>query len=121
METSPVKEKSYRFAVEVVGCCRAIRDPSVRPIVAQFLRAGTSIGANVEEANAAQTKKDFLAKISIASKEAREARYWLRLFRDSDIVSGEVLGRLMALADELIRLLTAIAKTTREHLQNEAR
>ncbi|MFQ5613627.1 MAG: four helix bundle protein, partial [Anaerolineae bacterium] len=81
----------------------------------QLLRSGTSIGANVEEAGAAQSRKDFLPKMSIASKEARETRYWLQLLQESGLVDVDV-GRELELVDELIRILTSIVKTTGENL-----
>jgi four helix bundle protein len=79
------------------------------------LRSGTSIGANVEEASAGQSRKDFLAKMSIASKEARETQYWLRLLQASQIVNVDVKEQLNHV-DELIRILTSIVKTTGEKL-----
>ncbi len=79
----------------------------------QLLRSGTSIGANVEEASAGQSRKDFLAKMSITLKEAKETRYWLRLLRESHLVEIDVNHEL-ALADELIRILSSIVKTTSE-------
>jgi four helix bundle protein len=77
----------------------------------QLLRSGTSIGANVEEAIAAQSKKDFIAKMSISSKEARETKYWLRLLNESkyiDINYSEYLKDI----EEIINILTAIVKTS---------
>ncbi len=78
----------------------------------QLLRSGTSLGANVEEASAAQSRNDFLAKMSIASKEARETKYWLRLLQESKIVDIDATSQLTDI-DELIRILTSIVKTTR--------
>ena len=75
--------------------------------------SGTSIGANVEEAGAGQRRKDFLAKMSIASKEARETGYWLRLLQESRLTSHPVTAELNHV-DELIRILTSIVKTTSE-------
>lgn len=81
----------------------------------QLLRCGTSIGANVEEANAAQTKKDFVTKMAIASKEARETRYWLRLLSKSKLVQLDFNNQLQKI-DELIRIITAIVKTAQSNL-----
>lgn len=78
----------------------------------QVVRAGTSIGANVEEALAGQSRKDFISKMSIASKEARECNYWLRLLRDGDFISGERIEALIKESEEIIRILTSIVKTT---------
>jgi four helix bundle protein len=82
------------------------------------LRSGTAIGSNVEEALAGISRADFVAKMSIASKEARETHYWLRLLRDSKIVSN---SRISALEDEnleLIKVLTAIVKTSQTTTAN---
>ena len=76
----------------------------------QLLRSGTSIGANVEEALAGQSRADFIAKLSIARKEARETKYWLRLLAASRLVDVDVTHEL-AQVDELLNLLTSIIKT----------
>ena len=81
----------------------------------QLLRCATSIGANVEEANAAQTKRDFVAKMSIASKEAREARYWLKLLDRSQIVKNDY-SPYMDSVEQIIKILTKIVKTSQESL-----
>ena len=86
MAKSIIKTKSYDFALEIVKLCVKLKNEKHFEIASQLLRSGTSIGANVEEALAGQSKKDFFAKMSIASKEAREANYWLRLLRDSKIL-----------------------------------
>jgi four helix bundle protein len=80
-------------------------------ISSQLLRCGTSIGANVEEALAGSSKKDFFAKMSIASKEARETNYWLRLIKDVEIFDKQKTQKLIEASDELIKILTSIVKT----------
>ena len=80
-----------------------------------FLRSGTSIGANVEEANAAVSRKDFIAKMAIASKEARETHYWLRLLKDSELLENNLANTALADCDELVRMLTAIVKTAQQN------
>jgi four helix bundle protein len=112
MADGPVLVKSYAFAVAVVGFVRRLREAREYEIASQLLRAGTSIGANVEEAQAASSRRDFVAKLSIAAKEARESRYWLRLLRDSGICTRAEVAPLIAGNEELIRLLTAIVKTS---------
>ena len=82
----------------------------------QVLRSGTSIGANIEEASASHSKKEFVHKMAIASKEARETHYWLRLLRDSDILSGKQASELINESKELIKMLTSIVKTGRSNL-----
>jgi four helix bundle protein len=81
----------------------------------QVLRSGTSIGANVEEAIGGQSRADFLSKIAIAYKEARETEYWLRLLKDTDYLSPKEYASIHADADELCRLLGSIQKTTRQN------
>lgn len=81
----------------------------------QLLRSGTSIGANVEEAQAGQSKADFISKMSIASKEARESNYWLRLLRDSGTVDSMEIDSLLLESESIINILTAIIKTSRQN------
>jgi four helix bundle protein len=90
--------------------CSQRRDVAARVIVGQLVRAGTSVGANVEEAQASQSRADFANKCSIACKEARETRYWMRLLAASDIVSASSLTDLLAECDELVAILTTIVK-----------
>ena len=110
-ERNAVREKSYAFALRVIGLARLLRNEREFELAGQLLRSGTSIGANVEEAQAAHSRPDFVAKMSIAAKEARETHYWLRLLRDSKTGPLHGLAGLLREADELIRLLTAIVKT----------
>lgn len=84
-------------------------------IAKQVLRSGTSIGAMVEEANQAESKADFIHKLSVANKEANETHYWLRLLRDSEVDIGETTP-LLNDCEELLRLLTSIIKTTKFNL-----
>ena len=87
MVESKIKEKSYSFSLKIIRFYQHLTQQKKEFVLSkQLLRSGTSIGANVEEALAAQSRKDFLHKMSIASKEARESNYWLRLLRDSNIV-----------------------------------
>lgn len=108
-----IQEKSFAFALEIIRLYKRLQERREYVISNQLLRSGTSIGANVEEASAGQSRKDFLAKMTIASKEARETRYWLRLLQRSDLVDVDVSNEL-ALIDEIVRILTAIVKTTAE-------
>ncbi len=108
---SIVKEKSYDFAVEIIRFCTDLKNHKHYEITGQLLRSGTSIGANIEESLAACSQKDFFAKMSIASKEARETHYWLRLIRDSKISKNNELSQLILLSEELIKILTSIVKT----------
>jgi four helix bundle protein len=109
--------RTLEFAVRVVKFCR--RNNRVagteRTMWNQLLKAGTSIGANVEEAQGAESRADFIHKNSIAVKEAREARYWLRLFRLADVVKCDESAALLDEADQLYRILSTIVARTREN------
>ena len=111
MRSNAVQVKSFDFALRVIELSNKLREQRQFVISDQLLRAGTSIGAQVEEAQAGQSRRDFVAKMAIASKEARETRYWLRLIDKSRIVDVEVSRELQDV-EELIRILTAIVKTS---------
>lgn len=107
-----IKIKSYEFALDIIQACQILRDKEHEYVLSkQLLRAGTSIGANIEEALAASSKKDFIHRMSIASREARETVYWLRLLGDSRLLKDDN-SILIDKATELVRLLTAIVKTS---------
>jgi four helix bundle protein len=111
MKTSIIGDKSYAFALRIITLAKWLREQKEFEMASQVLRSGTAIGANVEEALAGTSRADFVAKMSIASKEARETRYWLRLLRDSKTISETKISSLESESLELIRLLTAIVKT----------
>jgi four helix bundle protein len=106
--------RSFEFAVRIVRLCRFLekQDRVSRTLANQLLRAGTSIGANVEEAQAGQSKADFTAKMAIARKEARETLYWLKLLNAAEVMEAEKLEGITKEADELVRILTSIVKTS---------
>tara|TARA_R100000005_G_C4982447_1_gene191832 strand:+ start:293 stop:667 length:375 start_codon:yes stop_codon:yes gene_type:complete len=109
-----VSDKSFEFALSIVQLYKKLVDQREYVISKQLLRSATSIGANVEEASAAPTKKDFAYKMSISSKEARETRYWLKLLDRSQIVELDYSNYIKDIT-ELIRILTAIVKTAQKH------
>ena len=117
--SNPVQDKSYKFALQVVLFTKGMMDRKEFVLSRQLLRSGTSVGANIEEAIHAQSKKDFVNKLSIALKEANETRYWLLLIHDSHIYAdpdGKELFLLTSIK-ELIALLTAIIKTSRKTMK----
>jgi len=114
MGESIVKQKSYDFALQIIKLCAQLRNQKHFEISSQLLRSETSIGANVEEALAGRSRKDFFAKMSIASKEARETNYWLRLIRDAAILDRQQCRKLLEASEELIKILTSIVKTGNE-------
>jgi len=98
--------------------CAQLREKKHFDISGQLLRSGTSIGANVEEALAGQSRKDFFAKMAIVSKEARETNYWLRLIKDAGIFDKQKGQKLIEASEELIRILTSIVKTGYDNRQD---
>ena len=114
MKENVIKDKSFAFALAVISICRRLQENREYVLSRQLLKAGTSVGANVEEAQAAQSRADFLSKMSIAAKEARESLYWLRLLRDCGEFPSIPVLPLIESSDELLRVLTSIVKTTGE-------
>jgi len=114
-EANLILEMSYRFALEVMSAAKAMRNRKEYDLASQFWRAGTSIGANVEEAQAAQSRADFKSKMAIAAKEARESGYWLRLARDGGILAKEHSESLLQQVESIQKILTSIVKTTSEN------
>ena len=108
-------ERTFEFSVRIVRLCQELdKKPGVaRTLGRQLLRSGTSIGANVEEAQGGQSRADFVSKYSISCKEARETHYWLRLLIATEIVPESKLKPLIQEADELIAILTTIIKNTK--------
>jgi len=114
MKDNVIKEKSFNFALDIIKLYKELTTKKEFIISKQLLRSGTSIGANIEEASAAQTKKDFITKMSIASKEARETSYWLKLLQQSRIVDLDFSKYLISI-EELIKILTSIVKTSQSY------
>ena len=110
-------DRTFCFAVRIVRLCQILDETrGVNRILAnQLLRSGTSIGANVQEAQAGQSRADFVSKYSISRKEARETHYWLRLLVETEIVAQDKLANLIDECNQLIAILTTIIKNTREN------
>jgi four helix bundle protein len=108
-------ERTFEFARQVVSLCRTLdQTPGVsRTLANQLLRSGTSIGANVEEGQGSQSRADFVAKYSIACKEARETHYWLRLLAACEIVQKSQLDDLIEEVNQIVAILTSIIKKCR--------
>ena len=118
MKDNVIQKKSYEFSLHIIVLYRKLCNANEFVLSKQVLRSGTSIGANIEEALAGQSKADFVSKMSIASKEARETNYWLRLLRDSGIVDKAEIGPLLAESESIINILTSIIKTSHLNAQN---
>lgn len=106
-------DKSYQFALRIVSVCKELTSRKEYILSKQLLKCGTSIGANVAEANGAISNADFSAKISIAYKESLETKYWLRLLNDSEYLQEEKFESLFESVDELSRIMYSILKSTR--------
>ena len=111
-----IQNKSYAFAIRMVKLFQHLSKKKNEFVLSnQLLRSGTSIGANVEESIGGQSRADFIAKMSIAYKEARETLYWLRLLHDTHYLSPTEFQSLFTDADELCRILSSILTTTKKN------
>jgi four helix bundle protein len=110
-----IRERAFEFACRVIEMHRFVykREPSLRDISRQASAAAGSVGANLEEADAAQSRPDFISKCNIALKEARETRYWLRIL--ARFIVPKRIASLLAEATEIIAILTTIVRKSREH------
>ncbi len=110
-----VEIKSFQFAVRIVRLCKHLRGSKKEYTLSkQLLRSGTSIGANIAEAQQAQSRPDFISKLNIALKEAVETDYWLRLLQATDFLSQVEFDSIFSDCRELEKLLTSIIKTSKE-------
>ena len=111
---NPARDKSYDFALRIIKLYKYLIAEKKKYVLAkQILRSGTAIGANIEEAIGGQSRRDFLAKISISYKESRETHYWLRLLRDSNFLKKDVAQSLLGDCEELLKILGSIQKTVK--------
>lgn len=119
MQNNVILDKSFEFSVRIVKLKKYLNKCKQERIMAnQLLRSGTSIGANVTEADQAQSKADFISKMCIANKEAHETRYWIRLLHETDYINDEEYSSIFEDCQELIRLLQAIIKSAKKKLTN---
>ena len=110
-----VEKKSFDFAIRVVRLYKYLCDTKKEYILSkQLLRSGTSIGANVAEAQQAQSKADFISKISIALKETTETKYWLRLLNAANYLNDKEIKTILEDCIEIEKLLTSIVKSSKE-------
>ena len=115
MAASVLKDKAKAFAKETVLLCRQIKANYKESVLTnQLLRSGTSIGANLHEAQYAQSKKDFIAKLEIALKESNETSYWLKLMYETKRINSDSYKRIEKLCGNIRRLLIASCKTAKE-------
>ena len=108
-----IKEKSFLFAIEIVGLYNVLAERKEFVLSKQVLRSGTSIGANVRESEHAQSKADFIHKLSISLKEANETEYWLDLLYETKYITQIEFENLKPKIIELLKLLTSIINTSK--------
>ena len=109
-----IVDRTYTFALNVIKLVNLLPKSTSGAVISnQIMKAGTSIGANVEEAQGASSKKDFTNKMSISKKEARETRYWLRLIKDSGTLKVALVEDLLNECNSILKILTAIVKTSK--------
>lgn len=112
MKQNLIQDKTFQFALDIINFYILLKQENEFVISKQLLKSGTSIGANVEEAIAAQSRKDFINKLSIASKEARETKYWLRLLNKSNLTSLDT-EHLLKEIENIINITSKIIITTK--------
>jgi four helix bundle protein len=115
-----IDERTFDFALQIIELFKYLNSQNEYILSKQLLRSGTSVGANVEEAQAAQSRKDFISKMAIASKEARETKYWIRLLDKSGYLNGfakkeDVINEVVV----IVNIITKIVKTTTKNTSEE--
>ena len=119
MKDNILLDKSFIFAVRIVKLYKYLCSQKKEYVLSkQLLRSGTSIGANINEAQDAQSKNDFISKLSISLKEARETKYWIELLRETDYLTDKETNNILEDLIEVIKLLVSIIKTTKENILN---
>ena len=110
-----IYKKSFDFSIRIVNLCKHLQDKQKERVLSnQILRSGTSIGANVAEAQQAQSRADFISKLNIALKEATETDYWLRLLHATDYINDAQFNSMISDCDEIESLLVAIVKASKK-------
>ncbi len=110
-----ILDKTFALALKIIKLHQHLRKQQIeRDLCVQLLKSGTSIGANVEEAVGGSSRKDFIHKLQIAYREARESKYWLRLFRDSDWLEDQQVEGIIYDIDEILKILTSILKSSKQ-------
>ncbi len=116
MKENVIQQKSFVFAIRIVNAYKYLTEQKKEFVLSkQLLRSGTSIGANVEEAIGGQSKNDFIAKISISYKEARETKYWLNLLTATDYLDEKLSKSLINDAEELSKILSSILLSSKQN------
>ena len=120
MNDNILVDKSFKFAIRVVKLYKYLCDSKKEYTLSkQLLRSGTSIGANINEAQEAQSKADFISKLSISLKEARESKYWIELLKETDYLSENEANSIIEDLVEILKLLTSIIKSTKQNIKEK--
>lgn len=115
MKENIVQQKSFSFAIRIINLYKYLVSEKKEFVLSkQLLRSGTSIGANIEESIGGQSEKDFLSKLSISYKEARETIYWLKLLKESDYISKNEFESIYNEAEEICKILAKIIITLKK-------
>ena len=114
MKDNLIQQKTFKYSIKIIGLYKLLQEQKEFVISKQVLRSGTSIGANIEEAIAAQSTKDFISKLSIACKEARETNYWIRLLSSTELAKNIDYSNFLEEINSIINIITKIIKTTQE-------
>ena len=116
MKENILLNKSFKFAIRVIRLYKYLCDDKKEYVLSkQLLRSGASIGANINETQEAQSKNDFISKLSISLKEARESKYWIELLKETNYLSEKEASNILEDLIEIIKLLTSIIKTTKDN------
>jgi four helix bundle protein len=109
-----IVEKSFQFSLRIVKLYAHLKKNKIeRDLILQLLRSGTSVGANIEEAIGGSSRRDFVFKLEIAYKEARETKYWIRLFKESDLLEIKLADSFMKDCEEILKILTSIINSSK--------
>ncbi|OGO40833.1 MAG: hypothetical protein A2Z04_09980 [Chloroflexi bacterium RBG_16_57_9] len=115
-----IKERTFEFGVRIIKLVNAMpRTVAGIELGRQVVRSGTSVGANVEEADGATTRKEFAYKVGISRKEARETRFWLRLIQATGLLESPDIPVLIDESDQLVRILSTIIKNAEREIREE--
>ena len=113
-ENNVILEKTFALGLRIIKLFKHLRQNKVeRDLCLQLLRSGTSVGANAEEAIGGSSRKDFVHKLEISYREARETRYWIRLFKESELLEARLADSFIKDVEEIIKILTAILNSSR--------
>jgi len=118
MDNNVLVDKSFQFAVRVVKLYKYLCDDKKEYVLSkQLLRSGTSIGANINESQEAQSKADFTSKLSISLKETRESKYWIELLKETGYLTQKEANSIIEDLIEILKLLTSIIKSTKNNIK----